>query len=114
MTINAHPSSEENIQEEPGILTKGDFYSRTTPYGKFFQGTNSIAIYENLEVSENPEVNYFEQSSVSSSGIVEKCINNGYTPEEAVNIAQAKRIYGINESFFKNGVNILSTSCLDA
>ena len=113
VTINAHPSCEK-IPDDPGVITKGEFYSKPNAYSKLGINQTSIALYENLEVDGTPEINYFNQSAIACSGTVEKYISNGYTPEEAVNIAKAQRSYGINESFYKNGVYTISTSCVDA
>ena len=115
VTINAHPSSEvEKEAKEPGIITRGDYYNKPTPYSKLGISSNSLEIYENLELQENPEINYFTQSSMPSSSRVEKYINNGYTPEEAVNMVNARKNYEINESFYKNGVYTISSSYLEA
>ena len=115
VNINAHPSSEaEKEPQAPGIITKGDYYNNPAPYSKLGIRTNTIEIYENIELQENLEINYFTKSSMPASSSVEKYINNGYTPEEAVNMVNAKRSYGINESFYKNGVYTISTSYLEA
>ena len=115
VTINAHPSSEaEKEAKEPGIITRSDYYNKPTPYLKLSISSNSLEIYENLELQETPEINYFTQSSMPSSSRVEKYINNGYTPEEAVNMVNAQKNYEINESFYKNGVYTISSSYLEA
>ena len=115
VTINAHPSSEaEKEAKEPGIITRSDYYNKPTPYSKLGISSNSLEIYENLELQETPEINYFTQSSMPSSSRVEKYINNGYTPEEAVNMVNARKKYEINESFYKNGVYTISSSYLEA
>lgn len=112
--INAHPSEvvKQPLQEE--IITKGEFYQKPATYAKTLARESAPDILQNLTVSDTPEINYFNASSMSSSDLVEKCINNGYTVEEAVTMVRAKQAYGINESVFKNGVGLLSTHCCDA
>ena len=113
VTINAHPSSEAENEKPAGVITKGTFYQKPTIYSKLNIVPNTISIFDNLEIDRTPDINNFSQSSVASSGSIESYICNGYTPEEAINIVQAKRSYGINESFYRNGVYTLSTTCVD-
>lgn len=115
VNINAHPSSEAYKEpQSPGIITKSDYYNNHAPYSKLGIKTNTIEIYENLELQDNLEINYFTKNEMPASNSFEKYINNGYTAEEAVNMVKAKKSYSINESFYKNGVYTISTSYLEA
>lgn len=113
VTINAHPSSEAKNEKSPGIITKDDLNLKPNVYQKINIQPKSIALYENLELPDSAEIASFSQSEMGSSSYIEKCINNGYTPEEAVAMMQAKQSYGINESFYRSGVYALSTTCVE-
>lgn len=112
VVINSHTPYDEpkEIQE---TFNKGNFYSRDFATGAVVEPNQVANVYADLvNLQEPPEINYFQKEY--SNEIVEKCLNNGYSAQEAVNVKNAYKAYGINENNYRNGVGIMSTQSCDA
>ena len=120
VVINAHTSYDEEQaakiaekqQEVEEIFNRGHFYSRDFATADTLQpNTVATAYSEFVDLEVPPEINYFEKEY--SNEVYEKCLNNGYSAQEAVNVKNAYKAYGINENNYKNGVGIMSTQSCD-
>ena len=109
--INSHTEFDEPKVEQE-TFNKGNFYSREFAHGEVLEPTRYTGVFEDLiEFKVPPDINFFEKEH--SSEIVTKCLNNGYSAQEAVNVKNAYRAYGINENSYRNGVGIMSTQSTD-
>lgn len=60
-----------------------------------------------------PDVAKYSANNNLNNNIIKNSLNNGYSVQEAMNIKTAVKSYGVNESFYKNGNNYISTQSCD-
>ena len=60
-----------------------------------------------------PDVAKYSANNTINNSIIKNSLNNGYSAQEAMNMKTAVKNYGVNENFYKNGNNYISTQSCD-